>query len=139
DERRLRQQREPARRRRARSAARHSRRLEQPSNHLVARRRHDLVPGRHRPRRHRTEAEGPGQPPRPFRPDEASSQPDARTRRKCARLHVAMPTPPYAKLRVALNGGGPQTGGIVANNEDSVQLSLESTVGVTKARWEIYE
>jgi hypothetical protein len=50
-----------------------------------------------------------------------------------------MPTPPYAKLRVARNGGAPATGGIICAHADAIQLSLESTVGVGKARWEIYD
>jgi hypothetical protein len=50
-----------------------------------------------------------------------------------------MATPPYAKLRVARNGGAAASGAIACAAADSIQLSLESTVGVGKARWEIWE
>lgn len=50
-----------------------------------------------------------------------------------------MPTPPYSKLLVSVNGGGTQSGGITIATGDSIQLSLESTVGVVSRRWEIYE
>lgn len=50
-----------------------------------------------------------------------------------------MPTPPYAKLRVAVNGGAPQTGALNVAAGNSIQLSAESTVGWTSApRWEFY-
>lgn len=51
-----------------------------------------------------------------------------------------MPTAPYAKIRVAVNGGSPTTGGIVVAHGDTIALSAESTVGWGEpaARWEIY-
>jgi len=52
-----------------------------------------------------------------------------------------MPSTPYAKLLVSLNGGGPQSGGITAANGDTVQLTAESTAQWdldTPPRWVIY-
>ncbi len=54
-----------------------------------------------------------------------------------------MPSTPYARLQVAVNGGGVQTGGITAPASATIQLSAESTVGWGSnpaspvARWEI--
>ncbi len=47
-------------------------------------------------------------------------------------------TPPYAKLRAAVNGGAPQSGGIVLAGGESIQLSSESTAAWSSARWEIF-
>lgn len=52
-----------------------------------------------------------------------------------------MPTTPYAKLLVSLNGGPTQSGGVTGSPGDTVQLSAESTAqwDVTNPpRWEIY-
>jgi hypothetical protein len=49
-----------------------------------------------------------------------------------------MPTPPYAKALISLNGGPASGGGVVAAGSDVVQLSGESTVGWYQQRWEIY-
>ena len=49
-----------------------------------------------------------------------------------------MPTTPYAKLLIRVNGGAPQSGGITAATGDVIQLEAESTVGWSSAsRWEI--
>lgn len=50
-----------------------------------------------------------------------------------------MPTPPYAKLLARLNGGSPQSGGILAAFGDSVVLSSEDTAHPYAFRFEIYE
>jgi hypothetical protein len=50
-----------------------------------------------------------------------------------------MTTVPYAKLRVSLNGGALQTGGIVADYGDTVQLSAEHIATVRAFLWEIWE
>lgn len=52
-----------------------------------------------------------------------------------------MPSPPYAALRVAKNGGVPATGAITCAFGDSIQLSADPSgaSGVTAYRWEIYE
>lgn len=50
-----------------------------------------------------------------------------------------MPTTPYAKLLIRVNGGAPQSGGITAATGNVIQLEAESTVGWSSAsRWEIY-
>lgn len=52
-----------------------------------------------------------------------------------------MPSTPYAKLLVSLNGGAPQSGGITAANGDTVALTAESTAQWdldTPPKWEIY-
>lgn len=49
-----------------------------------------------------------------------------------------MPSPPYAKLLVSLNGGAAQSGGITAPASATCQLSAESTAGWTSQRWEIW-
>jgi hypothetical protein len=50
-----------------------------------------------------------------------------------------MPTAPYARVLVSLNGGPPQRSGITANFGDAVQLFAESTIGwsIPAAVWEI--
>lgn len=48
-----------------------------------------------------------------------------------------MPTPAYALVKISVNGGALQTGGIVVAYSDVIQLSGESTVGWTQQRWEI--
>jgi hypothetical protein len=50
-----------------------------------------------------------------------------------------MTTVPYAKLRVSLNGGAIQTGGIEADYGDVVQLSAEHVATVDSFQWEIWE
>lgn len=52
-----------------------------------------------------------------------------------------MPSTPYAKLLVSLNGGAPQSGGITGAAGGIAQLSAESTAQwdlKTPPRWEIY-
>jgi uncharacterized membrane protein len=49
-----------------------------------------------------------------------------------------MPTSPYAKLLVSVNGGAPTSGGITVVAGDTIQLSAESTVGWTQQRYEIW-
>lgn len=49
-----------------------------------------------------------------------------------------MPTPPYAKVLMSVNGGGQQTGGLTVSGGDEIQLSAESISGWQQARWEIY-
>ncbi len=49
-----------------------------------------------------------------------------------------MPTPPYAKVLVSVAGGAATSGGVVALNGQTVQLSPESTVGWDRCRWELY-
>jgi hypothetical protein len=44
---------------------------------------------------------------------------------------------PYAKLRVSINGGAAQTGGVTAPASATAQFSFESTVGWTKYRLEL--
>ena len=48
---------------------------------------------------------------------------------------------PYATLRVSLNGGAPQTGGVTALQADTVQLSADPAglAGATSVRFEIYD
>ncbi|WP_394847414.1 hypothetical protein LZC95_08105 [Pendulispora brunnea] len=48
-----------------------------------------------------------------------------------------MPAPPYAKILVLVNGGPPQTGGVVAPSGASIQLVAENTVEWRSWRWEI--
>jgi hypothetical protein len=50
-----------------------------------------------------------------------------------------MPTPPYAAARASINGGGNQTGAIVASFSQTVQLSGENTSFWSTQRWTIYE
>ncbi len=49
-----------------------------------------------------------------------------------------MPTTPYAKLLVSVNGGATTSGGITVVAGDTIQLSAESTVGWTQQRYEIW-
>jgi hypothetical protein len=52
-----------------------------------------------------------------------------------------MPSTPYAKLLVSLNGGATQSGGITTTNAATVQMTAESTAQwdlTTPPRWEIY-
>lgn len=52
-----------------------------------------------------------------------------------------MPSTPYAKLLVSINGGATTSGGITAANSDTVQLTAESTAQwdlTTPPRWVIY-
>jgi hypothetical protein len=49
-----------------------------------------------------------------------------------------MPQPPYAKLLVSKNAGALTSGGIVAANGDTLQLSGESTAFWQQQRYEIY-
>ena len=48
-----------------------------------------------------------------------------------------MPTPPYAKVLVSLNGVPSGSGGITVSGGDVVQLSPESIVGWRLQRWEL--
>lgn len=48
-----------------------------------------------------------------------------------------MSTPPYAKIRVRINGGAPSGVAVEANPGDNVQFELESTIAVLQARWEL--
>lgn len=52
-----------------------------------------------------------------------------------------MPAAPYAKLRVSLNGGAVQAGGIVAAGGETCQLSAEPAglAGATQVLWEILD
>lgn len=50
-----------------------------------------------------------------------------------------MSLPPYAKLRVSVNGGPPQTGALTCSGGDTIDFSAESTVAwSTLPRWELY-
>lgn len=52
-----------------------------------------------------------------------------------------MPTPPYAKLLVSVNGGPPQSGGITVENGDSIEFEYEATAfwdPTTPARLEFF-
>lgn len=52
-----------------------------------------------------------------------------------------MPSTPYAKLLISVNGGAPTSGAITANPGDTIQFSAESTAQwdlTTPPRWEIY-
>jgi hypothetical protein len=53
------------------------------------------------------------------------------------RLLIPMPTPPYAKLLVSVNGGAPTSGAVDVPNGATIQLSAESTVGWFGQRWEL--
>ncbi len=50
-----------------------------------------------------------------------------------------MPTTPYARLLVSLDGGPTASGGIGATGGQVAQLSGESTANWTQQRWEIYD
>lgn len=50
-----------------------------------------------------------------------------------------MPTTPYAKILVSVDGGPNQDGGIDVPSGANIQFSPESTVGWLRARWEIYD
>jgi hypothetical protein len=52
-----------------------------------------------------------------------------------------MPAAPYAKIRVSLNGGAVQTGGITASGGQTCQLSAEPAglAGATQVLWEILD
>jgi hypothetical protein len=49
-----------------------------------------------------------------------------------------MPTPPYAQLTVAVNGGAPQTGEVAATTGQTIQLGMVNSSGVNAQTWEIY-
>jgi hypothetical protein len=50
-----------------------------------------------------------------------------------------MPTTPYAKILVSVNGAGNTSGGLEVPSLATIQFSPESTVGWTSCRWEIYD
>lgn len=50
-----------------------------------------------------------------------------------------MPTPPYAALTVAVNGGAPTSGGVDVPSAATLQFGALSTVGWKQQRYEIYE
>lgn len=50
-----------------------------------------------------------------------------------------MPSTPYAKILVSVNGGANTSGGLDIPSAATIQLSGESTVGWTAVRWEIFD
>ena len=50
-----------------------------------------------------------------------------------------MPTPPYAQLRVRVNGGAWQTGGVTATVGDVIDFSLASTQAIRQEHVELYD
>src|SRR5688572_24844570 len=50
-----------------------------------------------------------------------------------------MPTPPYAKVLVSVNGGATVSGGIEVPSGATIQLSGENVSYWSQQRWEIYE
>ncbi len=50
-----------------------------------------------------------------------------------------MPTAPYAKVLVSVNGAANTSGGVEVASAATIQFSPESTVGWTRCRWEILD
>lgn len=49
-----------------------------------------------------------------------------------------MPTPPYAKALVSVNGGGVQSGGVVVAGGATIAFSGENTAQWSNQKWELY-